>query len=438
MSIINTQNSIKMNGDLSQLANTLIGSEIVKLGGEIKQKIKQGEKIYNFTIGDFDSSIFPIPQKLEQEIIEAYKNKFTTYPPADGILALRESVSKFIKEREDLDFNTNEILIAAGGRPLIYALYRVLVDKGDKVIYSVPSWNNNHYVHFTEGRHEVIEASPENNFMPLAEDIKPHIKDAVLIALCSPLNPTGTVFKKEELEKICDMVLEENERRSEEEKKLYVMYDQMYWMLTYGETVHYNPVSLRPEMKNYTIFIDGISKAFAATGVRVGWALGPQHVLAKMKAINSHVGAWSPMAEQHATAKFLVMNAAVDEYLSNYKKELEERLQLIYEGFQQLKSEGFSVDACAPQAAIYLTIQLSLASKTTRPPDRQANNGDLLSNQSEVTSYILNEAKLAVVPFYAFGAPKDSDWYRLSVGTCKKEEIPAMLGQLREALQKLK
>jgi aspartate aminotransferase len=420
-----------MNGDLSQLANTLTGSEIVRLGGEIKQKIKQGEKIYNFTIGDFDSSIFPIPKKLEQEIIEAYKNKFTTYPPADGILALRESVSKFIKEREDLDFNTNEILIAAGGRPLIYALYRALVDKGDKVIYSVPSWNNNHYVHFTEGRHEVIEASPENNFMPLAEDIKPHIKDGVLIALCSPLNPTGTVFKKEELEKICDMVLEENERRSEEEKKLYVMYDQMYWMLTYGDTVHYNPVSLRPEMKNYTIFIDGISKAFAATGVRVGWALGPQHVLAKMKAINSHVGAWSPMAEQHATAKFLLMNDTVDEYLSNYKKELEERLQLIYEGFQQLKSEGFSVDACAPQAAIYLTIQLSLAGKTT-------NNGDLLSTQSDVTFYILNEAKLAVVPFYAFGAPKDSDWYRLSVGTCKKEEIPAMLLQLRTALEKLK
>ena len=131
-----------------------------------------------------------------------------------------------------MDFSTNEILIAAGGRPLIYALYRAIVDKDDKVIYSVPSWNNNHYVHFTEGRHEVIETTAENNFMPSAEDIKPHIQGAVLIALCSPLNPTGTVFKKEELEKICDMVLEENSRRGEEEKKLYVMYDQMYWMLT--------------------------------------------------------------------------------------------------------------------------------------------------------------------------------------------------------------
>ena len=400
------------------------------MGGEIKEKIKSGENIYNFTIGDFDSSIFPIPAKLEEEIIKAYKNHQTTYPPADGILALRESVAKFIKEREGLDFSTNEILIAAGGRPLIYTLYRAIVDKGDKVIYSVPSWNNNHYVHFTEGRHEVIETTAENNFMPTADDIKPHIKDAVLIALCSPLNPTGTVFKKEELEKICDMVLEENNRRGEDEKKLYVMYDQMYWTLTFGETKHYNPVSLRPGMKDYTIFIDGISKAFAATGVRVGWALGPELVLSKMKAINSHVGAWSPMAEQNATARFLLQKDEVDEYLSNFKEELNERLQSIYEGFQQLKSEGFPVDACAPQAAIYLTIQLSLASKTTK-------NGDFLSTQSDVTSYILNTAKLAVVPFYAFGAPKDSDWYRLSVGTCKKEEIPAMLNQLRQALQDL-
>jgi aspartate aminotransferase len=306
-----------------------------------------------------------------------------------------------------------------------------LVDKDDKVIYSVPSWNNNHYVHFNEGKHVLIEATRKNNFMPLAEDIKPHIKDAVLIALCSPLNPTGTVFKKEELEKICDMVLEENARRGEDEKKLYVMYDQMYWTLTFGDTVHYNPVGLRPEMKDYTIFVDGISKAFAATGVRVGWALGPEHVLSKMKAINSHVGAWSPMAEQHATAKFLTEKKVIDQYLLHYKKELEERLQAIYEGFQELRKEGFSVDACAPQAAIYLTIQISLVGKTSP-------GGELLATQSDVTSYILNEAKLAVVPFYAFGAPKDSDWYRLSVGTCIKEEIPEMLGKLREAVGKLK
>ena len=420
----------KTSGKLSNLSETLIGSEIVKLGADIKEKIRQGDTIYNFTIGDFDSSIFPIPKWLEEEIINAYHSKFTTYPPAEGILSLRESVSSFIKDREGLDYNTKEILIAAGGRPLIYALYRAVVDKDDKVIYSVPSWNNNHYVHFVEGQHQVIETSPENNFMPLAADIQPHIEDAVLIALCSPLNPTGTVFKKGELEKICDMVLEENRRRGEYEKKIYVMYDQMYWTLTFGDIQHYNPVSLRPEMKEYTVFIDGISKAFAATGVRVGWALGPENILAKMKAINSHIGAWSPMAEQHATAKFLLQKSVIDKYLHHFKSELEERLQLIYKGFQKLKTEGFTIDACAPQAAIYLTIQISLAGKKLL-------SGMILATQADVTSYILNEAKLAVVPFYAFGAPKNSDWYRLSVGTCRKEEIPQMLEKLKEALKKL-
>lgn len=418
-------------GPLSHLAQTLIGSEIVKLGAEIKEKIKNGDKIYNFTIGDFDSNLFPIPKVLEEEILQAYNDGFTTYPPADGILSLREAVSDFVKEKEGLDYSVNEVLIAAGGRPLIYAIYRAIVDKGDKVIYSVPSWNNNHYVHFTDGQHQLIETTPESNFMPSADDIQPHIQDAVLLALCSPLNPTGTVFKKEELEKICDMVLEENNRRGANEKKLYVMYDQMYWTLTYGDTVHYNPVGLRPEMKDYTIFVDGISKSFAATGVRVGWSLGPEHVISKMRAINSHVGAWSPMAEQHATAKFLEQKQEVDKYLTTFKKELEERLVKIYEGFNILKKEGFSVNAVAPQAAIYLTIQLSLKGKTTH-------DGRELSTQSEVTSYILDEAKLAVVPFYAFGASKDSDWYRLSVGTCKKDEIPEMLDKLKNALLKLK
>jgi aspartate aminotransferase len=91
----------------------------VRLGADIKEKIASGEKIYNFTIGDFDSSVFPIPEELEEEIIKAYKSRYTTYPPAEGILSLRESVSTLIKQRQGLDYNTNEILVAAGGRPLI-------------------------------------------------------------------------------------------------------------------------------------------------------------------------------------------------------------------------------------------------------------------------------------------------------------------------------
>lgn len=415
---------------LSQLAETLIGSEIVKLGNAISERVRNGEKIYNFTIGDFDPSIFPIPQQFEDEIIAAYKNHYTNYPPADGIPELRNAVADFLKEWEGLEYANNEILIAAGGRPLILTTFRAIVDKGDKVIYASPSWNNNHYVHMTEGVHCMIEALPENNFMPLAADIAKHISGATLICLCSPQNPTGTTLRKVELEKICDLVIEENSKRSPGQKKCYVMYDQMYWTLTFGDTVHYNPVSLRPAMKEFTIFVDGISKVFAATGVRVGWSMGPAFIIAKMKAILSHIGAWAPMSEQKATAKYLMQKENVAAYLLHFKAEIEERLRRIYDGFINLKNEGYAVDGIEPQAAIYLTIKIDLVGKTTE-------DGSILENQSDVTDYLLSEAKLAIVPFYAFGAERSSPWYRLSVGTCKKEEIDEMLSKLKNALTKL-
>ena len=415
---------------LSYLSETLIGSEIVKLGGEIKEKIRKGQRIYNFTVGDFNPSIFPIPKELEEAIIEAYRNHFTNYPAAEGNLDLREAITAFTLDTEGLDYAPGEVLVAAGGRPLIYALFRAICDKGDKIIYAVPSWNNNHYTHFVEGEHIVIEAKAENNFMPTAVELFPYIKDATLISLCSPQNPTGTTFRKEELEAICDMVLEENSRRAVGEKKIFVMYDQMYWHLTYGDIHHYNPVSLRPAMREYTVFIDAISKVFAATGVRVGWSMGPTGVISKMKSILTHVGAWAPMAEQKAVAAYLGQRENINKYLSLFKKELEERLRRIFDGFQQLKKEGFNIDAIAPEAAIYLTVKTDLAGKRTA-------DGLLLENQSDVTAYLLNEAGLAIVPFYAFGASRNSPWYRLSVGTCKKEEIDEMITTLRAALKKL-
>ncbi|MBL7751604.1 MAG: aminotransferase class I/II-fold pyridoxal phosphate-dependent enzyme [Chitinophagaceae bacterium] len=415
---------------LSQLAETLIGSEIVKLGGEIREKIRQGEKIYNFTVGDFDPSIFPIPTELEEAIIDSYRKHFTNYPAADGNLDLREAISAFSRERQKLDYSPKEILVSGGGRPLIYAVYRSVCDAGEKVIYPVPSWNNNHYTHFVQGNHTVIETSAETNFMPTASAIRPHLDGATLIALCSPQNPTGTTFRKKELEDICDMVLEENAKRGDDEKKLFLMYDQMYWHLTYGDIRHYDPVSLRPAMREYTIFIDAISKVFASTGVRVGWAMGPEKVMAKMRAILTHVGAWAPMAEQKAVAKFLPNAGAIDKFLQHFRTELLERLHRIHAHFIAMKKAGLPVDAIAPEAGIYLTIQIDAAGKTTR-------DGSLLATQADVTAYLLNQARLAVVPFYAFGASNTSSWYRLSVGTCKKEEIDEMAGKLEQALREL-
>lgn len=414
----------------STLAENLIGSEIVRLGNEINDRKRRGEHIYNFTIGDFDPKVFPIPELLETFIKEAYEKHYTNYPPADGITDLRQAVADFIRHYEGLDYALNEILIASGGRPLIYTVFKSIVDRGDKVIYAVPSWNNNHYTGMNEAIHCCIETTSENNFMPLASDIEPHLKDAALLCLCTPQNPTGTTLPLSELEKICDMVVAENKRRPADAKKLYVMYDQMYWTLNYGGTQHHNPITVNAAMKEYTIFIDGISKAFAATGVRVGWAMGPADLISKMKALLSHVGAWAPLAEQKATAIYLTRYAELDQWFSNFKEELEWRLTEIYKGLQGLKDKGYKVDAITPQAAIYLTIKFDLQGL--------AYGEKVLETQDSVTSYLLDEAKLAVVPFYAFGASRDSSWYRLSVGTCHKEDIAAFLQQLEMALEKLK
>ena len=415
---------------VSKLAENIIGSEIIKLAGEVNEKIKQGEKIYNLTIGDFNPNEFPIPTELKQFIIDEYNANQTNYPAADGMLELRTAVSNLLKQRGGLDYKADEILIAGGARPVIYSIFKALVDPNDTVIFAVPSWNNNHYTYLNGATAVVIEATPEQNFMPSAADIKPHISKANFVALCSPQNPTGTVFTKEGLEEICDLILEENKKRDASQKPVYLMYDQIYWALTFGDVKHYNPVILRPEMRDYTIFVDGISKSLAATGVRVGWSMGPKFIIDKMKAILTHVGAWAPKAEQLATANYLTDLKSYDTFIDLQKEKINARLTGFYKGFQALKAAGFKVDAITPQAAIYLTVQFNLHGQKTA-------NGTTLATTKDITKYLLDEAKLAIVPFSAFGASADSSWYRLSVGTCKLEDVDGAIANLKSALSKL-
>jgi aspartate aminotransferase len=415
---------------VSKLAENIIGSEIIKLAGEVNEKIKQGEKIYNFTIGDFNPAVFPIPEELKEQIVAEYNAGQTNYPPADGVAELREAVSQLLALRCQLNYQPNEILIAGGARPIIYSIFRTLVDQNDTVIFAVPSWNNNHYSYLNGANMVVIEAIPENNFMPSAADIAPHIEKASLIALCSPQNPTGTVFTKEGLEEICDLIISENNRRGNDAKPVYLMFDQIYWELTYGDIKHYNPVTLRPGMRDYTVFVDGISKSLAATGVRVGWSMGPKFIIDKMKAILTHIGAWAPKAEQVATAKYLSNLSNYASFIEDQKSEIRKRLEGFYKGFSDLQHQGFAVRAIPPQAAIYLTVQFALHGK-------KMPNGKVLETTRDITKFILDEAKLAIVPFYAFGASDNSSWYRLSVGTCRLEDVNESLEKIKLALQKL-
>jgi aspartate aminotransferase len=414
---------------VSVLAESLEGSEIIKIAGEVNEMKARGINVANLTIGDFDPQLFPIPQEFEDYIAEAYANRQTNYPTADGVLALRESVTATIKRQFDLDYKLNEVLISGGSRPLIYATYLALIDKGDKVIYPAPSWNNDHYSYLLSANGVAVATQPENNFMPTAADLKPHLKGATLLALCSPLNPTGTMFTASGLKEICELVLEENLSRGENEKPLYILYDQIYSQLTFGTHVHVNPVSLVPALKDYTIFIDGASKCFAATGVRVGWSFGPSLIIDKMKSIVGHMGAWAPKAEQVAAAKYLKNTDAVSQFLTGFKAKIQKSLDTLYNGITSLKNEGFNIDAIEPMGAIYLTIKIDYLGKTA--PD-----GEVLDTPAKLNFYLIKEANMALVPFSAFGT-EDMCWYRASVGACSAEEIESKIPQLKAALSRL-
>jgi aspartate aminotransferase len=417
---------------VSHKAEQLIGSEIIKLAGEVNQKIKEGQTIYNLTIGDFDPLLFSIPSELKEYIIDAYTQNQTNYPPADGMLELRTAIANFIQSQQGLQYSVDEYLVAGGGRPLIYAIYQTLLNKDDKVIYPVPSWNNNHYCHLSDAQKIEIETLPQNGFLPTAEELEPLIKDATILALCSPLNPTGTMFRKEQLLPICELVIAENEKRkAHNQKPLYVLYDQIYWMLTMIGINHVDPVNLLPAMKEYTIFVDGISKSLAATGVRVGWSFGPAYVISKMKAILGHIGAWAPKAEQVAVGKFLQNTEALNQFITELKHKLTVRFEGIYNGIEALKQKGYPVNIIAPEGAIYLTAQFAL--KGYSQPD-----GKKIESTEDITAFLLNHAQLAIVPFTAFGVAKGTDWYRLSVGTIKDTDVPQLIAKLESALQTLK
>ena len=205
---------------------------------------------------------------------------------------------------------------------------------------------------------------------------------------------------------------------------------EIYWVLTFGNNLHFDPVTINPEMRNYTVFIDGMSKAFAATGVRVGWSFGPSLIIEKMKAILSHVGAWAPRAEQIGAANYLNQTELVASDIQSIKIALDKRLVAFHKGFQSLKSKGYKVDSLEPQGAIYLTVKFGLHNLKTA-------EGIILHSTRDITHYLLNKAKLAIVPFYAFGSDDESEWYRLSVGTCKVEEIPEIFSYLEQALAPL-
>jgi aspartate aminotransferase len=330
-----------------------------------------------------------------------------------------------LRREYGVEYPVASVLVTAGGRPAIYAIFRCVVDPGEVVLYSVPSWNNDYYAEMLGARKIAVQASAANRFQPVLADFLPHLSTARLLCLCSPGNPTGTVMDPETAGEILRAVVEENRRRGDR-KPLFVLFDIMYGSLLQEGGEPYHPLALVPEAAPWVITVDGISKAFAATGLRVGWTLGAPAVIARMKDFLGHVGAWAPRPEQVATAGFLRDPSATAQFRAGMSQRLGERLDALYQGFTALKQEGLPVDCVRAQGAMYVSLKVNLVGKRWR--------GQAISDNDALRKLLLTEAGLAAVPFQAFGVPDHTGWFRLSVGAVSGEDIRAMLERVRELL----
>jgi aspartate aminotransferase len=260
------------------------------------------------------------------------------------------------------------------------------------------------------------------NFFPTPDELRPYLGTARLLLINSPLNPTGTVLDPEVLRRICELVVEENRRRGkaggDAGKALWLCYDQVYWQLTFGNARHATPPEVCADVAPYTIMLDAASKSFAATGLRVGWAVMPPAARQRMADILGHVGAWAPKPEQVAMATFLDDEPAIAEYHTTMRARVRERLDALAAGFAAMRAEGLPVEVIAPQGAIYLSIRFALPGRTNEATRR----------------LLLDGAGFAVVPFQAFGLKEDSGWFRISVGAVSMAEIAAALPRVRAVL----
>ncbi len=410
-------------GAVTPVIAAMQGSLILQIAAEVRELISRGRPVCNLTVGDFDPKQFPIPALLAEGTNRAVGAGQTQYPPSEGIPELRRAISGWYQRRLGFDAPVANIVVASGARPAMYATYRMILDPGDELVYAVPSWNNGYYGQLCQAQMVPVVTRPEDDFFPTAALLAPKLRTARLLTLNSPLNPTGTMIGREQLAAIATLVAEENRRRGRSsERPLLWMWDQVYWQLTFGPA-HHHPSVLVPEVAPYVITVDAISKAFAATGLRVGWAVAHPYIAERMKSFLGHVGSWAPRPIQVATAELLDNDVEADRYLRVFRSGLQERLAVIHEALTQA-----GVVHLAPQGAMYLSIQLD---RLGRP----GVGGAPIRNNEDTRRWLLEAAGVAVVPFQAFDLPEDSGWFRMSIGAVSLPELRAGMARLVDALR---
>ena len=406
---------------LSDMANGMERSRILSIAASVRAMIAEGKAVAPFTVGDFSPAQFEVPSPLIDAIIEAVSEGETNYPPAAGLPELRSALANWMHNKYGLDVGSDGIIVGSGARPVLYASFRLFLEPGDGLAHGVPAWNNHYYVHLNGAIDIPIQGTPESRFLPTASQIESRIEDIRVLILNSPLNPTGTCFTANELKEICHVILNENRKRSEDGRKpVILVYDQVYSTMTADGIDHVHPVQVCPEIFDYTITLDAISKSLTGTGLRLGWMALPPALAPPVVALIGHMGAWPARPIQKAAAKLYEDQATLESYFDDLDDRILSRMSLLQSRLDPLSQYG--VNYVEPEGGIYLSTQFDLFELLN------------VKTNEEIRQWLLYEAGVAVVPFQAFGLEEDTGWFRISIGAVSVDDISQAMDRVEQAL----
>jgi len=380
-----------------------------------KQMRAEGIDVIGFGVGEPD---FDTPLHIKEAAIAAIREGFTKYTPASGITELKEAIAEKFKRDNGLEYSPSQIAVSCGAKHSIHNALQAICDPGDEVMFAAPYWvSYTEMVKLAAGKAVIIETKPLNNFCLQPEDIEKAVSDKTkAIIINTPANPTGTIYTLDALKSIAQLAVKH---------QFYVIADEIYEKLIYDGKCHHSIAALGDDIKEITIVVNGVSKAYAMTGWRIGYAAGPEDVIAGLGRIQSHNTSNPNSIAQKAALQALTGppargEASFQDEVEKMRAEFERRRDYIASRFDEI--EGISY--VRPQGAFYIFPDISkYYGKTLK--------GNTIKNSTDFADYLLNEAKVAVVPGVAFGC---ENYMRLSFAT-SIENIKEGLDRIKQACE---
>lgn len=395
---------------LAKRAMAISPSPTLAIDARAKQMKSGGIPVVSFGAGEPD---FDTPRHIKDEGIEAIRRGFTKYTPTPGIPELKQAICDKLERDNGLIYEPFEVIVSVGAKHALYNAFQVLCNPGDEVILLAPYWvSYGEQVRLAGAAPVVVETRAENGFIPDVEAIAGRISPRTkVLVVNSPNNPTGAVYPRPVLERLAELAVS---------RDLVVISDEIYEKLIYGGAEHVSIAALGPEIRDRTLVVNGVSKTYAMTGWRIGYAAGDRRLVKAMADLQSHsTSNPASMAQMASLAALKGPQAQVEEM----RLEFAERRDAMVAGLNRIPG----MQCHQPQGAFYVFAKVSgLFGRKTR-------DGTVVAGSDALAEYLLDVGHVAVVPGSAFGA---DDYIRLSYATSRKQ-IEAGLAQIREAVAQL-